>query len=271
MRRNMPICYLVPMPHPSTEDFYRQIHTGTPGDLQFYGRLVDGTEEVLELGCGWGRLTTPLAEKSRVIVGLDESARFCEMARESLREFSHAQVLQHDIRIPWKGTDGRKRRTLGKYDRIFAPYNLLYALGGETGVARALEFVAAHLEEDGEFWCDVYAMDGLQLALDQGETTPDDDDQPVATFVWQGRKYPVLESSVLNPSTQSLDVVYRAVEPNSDRSFFESSLKHHYLLLHQIENLLQGVGLEISLLLGGFDGRPYDEEAEHLVFCARWS
>ncbi len=273
MRRNMPICYLTAMHGLNVEEFYRQIHTGNPGDVDFYTRLLNREDSALELGCGWGRMTGPLSKKSRRIVGLDDSEIFCEMARENLESLENARIIRHDVRQPWQGSEAERRigEELGKFDRIFAPYNFLYALGGEPGVARALDLVATHLRDDGEFWCDVYPMDEFQAALDEGEVTQDDDDEPVATFTWQGRSYPVIETSSLDPTTQSLHVTYRALEHTGGRCVFESSLEHHYLLIPQLSRLLEGAGLQISLLLGDFDGRPYDENATQLVLCAERS
>ena len=40
---------------------YRQLHVGTPGDVDFYRRQCAGAQGVLELGCGDGRILAPLA------------------------------------------------------------------------------------------------------------------------------------------------------------------------------------------------------------------
>lgn len=254
-----------PMNAPSAEEFYRKLHTGTPGDVDFYSRLVDGSAHVLELGCGFGRLTRPLAEKCRAITGVDKDPVFCAAAKALLAGFPHARIVQHDLEVPWP-TDSVPE----KYDRVIAPYNLLYALGGASGVVTALKFVRESLAIDGEFWADIYPVDDMHAAFLAGETPPDDDDEPVGEFDWENERYPVLERSTLDLERQHLDVDYQAVDPKDRKSvLIESSLRHDYLLLEQIDALLQDAGLEIALLLGGFDGRPYDEDAEQLVLCAR--
>lgn len=253
------------MTQPTVDDFYRQLHRGTAGDVDFYSRLVASTDDVLELGCGWGRLTRPLAAKCRSITGVDNNPVFCSAAAEFLEDYSHAKILQHDLCQPWRA-DGAAI----KYDRVIAPYNLLYALGGAGGVASALSLVSKCLAADGEFWADVYPVDDMHAAFRAGEPPPDDDDEPVGELEWENVRYPILERSTLDLGQQRLDVEYRAVDPDNLQAVaICSTLRHDYLLLEQLETLFREAGLEISLLWGGFDGRPYDEEADQLVICAK--
>lgn len=259
------------MSPPAFEDFYRQLHTGNAGDLEFYARLIENDQDVLELGCGWGRVAAHLAPRCRSMTGLESSPRFCEMARENLLDFQNVRIERHDVRTPWEwdGPSPKHGVSLGLFDRILAPYNLLYALGGDKGVMSTFQFVRDHLRQNGEFWCDVYPMDELQAALVAGEQLPDDDDEPVGELEFGGRKYPVIESSQLDAKNQSLAVTYRALDPEADNRVFSTThLEHHYLLLPQITRLLAAANLEVDAVFGGFDGRPYDDDAEQLILCA---
>lgn len=256
------------MNQPPADEFYRQLHTGTPGDVDFYSRLVGESQRVLELGCGWGRLTEPLAKKCKAITGLDNNREFCAKAQATLASVPNARILHHDIRNPLPGETHSDND--GKFELIIAPYNLLYALGGESGVAAAFRLVSDHLANDGEFWADVYPVDDMHAAYQAGESPPDDDDDPVGTFEWQNACHPILERSFLDLTRQRLEVHYRAVELHNPLSVVESAtLLHDYLLLEQLESLLRDAGLEIALLLGSFGGGSYDEDAEQLVICAK--
>jgi SAM-dependent methyltransferase len=256
------------MNQPSPEEFYRQIHTGTPGDVEFYSRLVRPSDCVLELGCGSGRLTQALAPLCREITGIESNPEFCARARDAVAPYPNAHILHHDIRQAFP--EGLHSVPKLKYDKVIAPYNLLYSLGGETGVASALKFVREQLGSDGEFWADVYPVDDMHAALLTGEPSPDDDDEPVGELVWQGERYPVIERSVLDFELQHLEVEYRAVLANStERVFSTTTLEHDYLLLEQIERLLGEADLEVALLLAGFDGESREDEAGQLVLCAQ--
>lgn len=256
------------MNQPPADEFYRQLHAGTPGDADFYTRLVGESDRVLELGCGWGRLTAGLAERCKSITGVDIDREMCARAQATLAHHPNARILHHDIRHPLPKESPSSSGL--KYDRIIAPYNLLYALGGELGVAATFRLVHEQLTADGEFWADVYPVDEMHAAYLAGETPPDDDDEPVGELEWENARYPILESSVLDLRRQRLEVQYRAVRPDDPRTILTRTTLHHdYLLLEQLENLLRDSGLELALVLGSFDGAPYNDEAEHLVLCAK--
>lgn len=261
------------MNQPSTDEFYRQLHTGTPGDADFYSRLVSKSDRVLELGCGWGRVTCVMAPLCQSITGIDNNRNFCAAARESLAPYPNARVLHHDIRHPPNEAQslcGTQSLDAREYDRIIAPYNLLYALGGANGARAAFRFVSQQLAKGGEFWADVYPVDEMHAALKAGDSPPEDDDEPVGELEWQSVRYPILESSTLDLHRQQLEVHYRASRPGDPQAIVaRASLHHDYLLLDQLEHILHEAGLEIALLLGGFDGRGYDEDAEQLVICAK--
>jgi len=69
---------------------------------------------VLELGCGYGRVLTNLADKAREVVGIDASSSSLNLARETLGRTNHA-LLQMDA-----ATLGFRDRT---FDRVICIQN----------------------------------------------------------------------------------------------------------------------------------------------------
>jgi len=57
-------------------------------------------QRVLELGCGTGKNTVWLAERSRELVALDFSAGMLGVARARVNA-PHVRFVEHDIREPW--------------------------------------------------------------------------------------------------------------------------------------------------------------------------
>ena len=67
---------------------YDVLHREVPGgdDIAFFRRLAVAADgPTLELGCGSGRVTIPLAEAGVDIVGLDRSTAMLRLATESGR------------------------------------------------------------------------------------------------------------------------------------------------------------------------------------------
>src|SRR4051812_37909045 len=92
-------------------------------DVRFWQRLASAQHgPILELGCGTGRLTVPVARTGARIVGIDRSAAMLARARQRLRRARlGALLLRGDIRqLPFR------RRT--RFDLVMAPYGMLQSL-----------------------------------------------------------------------------------------------------------------------------------------------
>jgi SAM-dependent methyltransferase len=73
-------------------EFWAWGETLTARLLEESGLELTGRERVLDLGCGIGRMTVPLARRFREVVGADVSAEMVRRARETLAPFPHARA-----------------------------------------------------------------------------------------------------------------------------------------------------------------------------------
>jgi SAM-dependent methyltransferase len=260
----MPICYLPGVSIWTSDEFYNKLHTGNPGDREFYERVCREAARVVELGCGWGRITEGLAASGAHVLGIEANPSRVEQARNRLERLPQVTISNGDIRDQsqdWAERPGEP------FDRVVVPYNTVYALGGKPGVAACFTVARKLLRPGGELWFDVYPMDALHEAALAGEELPEDDDEPVAILDAETEKLRVLERSTFSLELQRLDVTYVAVN-DEGREVANSSLRHDSLLGPELVAMLGASGFEVSLMLGGFDGRPYDEEAEQLIIGA---
>src|SRR3954466_3152044 len=64
-------------------------------DVPFWRAVASQTKgRVLELGCGTGRVSLPLARAGVSLVGIDRSAPMLDRARQQLRKVSNARILK---------------------------------------------------------------------------------------------------------------------------------------------------------------------------------
>ena len=134
---------------------YDLIHRGNPGDIAFYVEACRGAREVLEIGCGTGRILEALVDAGIDAVGIEIDAVRAERARSRLTRAGAASrasagVVQADVR----GFDLGRR-----FDRVIAPYNVLYALLDDDALADGLVAIRDHLEDGGRFVFDGYLVD----------------------------------------------------------------------------------------------------------------
>ncbi|HUQ77604.1 MAG TPA: class I SAM-dependent methyltransferase [Patescibacteria group bacterium] len=134
---------------------YDALHGAIPGgaDLAFFRDLAERSGgPVLELGCGSGRLTIPLAEAGIDIVGLDRSAAMLDRARA--RRAALAPEVRRRVRfVEGDMTDFRLGRRFGL---IFAAFRVFMSLLDSESQRASLAAIRRHLRSDGRLSVDLF-------------------------------------------------------------------------------------------------------------------
>lgn len=240
-----------PGPYPAS--LYAAVHQGQPGDVAFYRRVCAGAHEVLELGCGFGRVARPLCDDGHSVTGVDLDKPLLEIGR---KRAPRARLLEADFR----------ELDLGRrFDRVLCPFNGLYCLTSEADLIETLRRVRDHLRPDGLFVFDVYDADDFHAEAPVGG---DDVPELVTTVDALGTTWDVFEASLWDRSKQRIDAVYTHV-PHDERARVSATIPQRYLLSSQIEPLLAEAGLTLLALHGDFDERPHDAGSRLLIGIAK--
>ena len=117
--------------------------------LDFYRRQVSRYgQPVLELACGMGRLTVPLAEGGVEIVGLDISPQMLELAE--------SKALERGARVTLVRGDARDFNLGRSFKLIFIPAQSLSHLHKREEIEACFTRVRQHLAEGGRFLIEVF-------------------------------------------------------------------------------------------------------------------
>ena len=133
-------------------------------DVPFWRNLaLNAGGSVLELGCGTGRVSIPLARAGVPLVGVDRSPAMLSLARRRVvrgRLHQHLRLVQADIRhLPFpSAAAARQRRPRDSFAMVMAPYGILQSLLHERDLACALAEIHRVLRPGGTF--------GLELVAD---------------------------------------------------------------------------------------------------------
>ena len=119
-------------------------------DLQFYKRWLPKNKDarILELCCGTGRLTLPIAKDGYDISGVDYTASMLHQAK--------MKAAEAGLRINFIQADIRTLDLQEKYDLIFIPFNSIHHLYKNEDLFKALNRVKNHLKEGGLFLLDCF-------------------------------------------------------------------------------------------------------------------
>ena len=107
---------------------------------------------VLELGCGTGRVTIPVARTGARIVGVDRSS---EMLAHALKRSRRARVDAGAARGCAATSAFCRSATSARFNLVMAPYGILQSLVRESDLKATLASVARVLAPGGIFGVDL--------------------------------------------------------------------------------------------------------------------
>jgi SAM-dependent methyltransferase len=117
------------------------------GDVPFYLELARQAGErgqaVLELGCGTGRVTIPIALAGVEVVGLDDAPAMLDVARR--------KAAAAGATVRWVTADMRSFDLWQRFGLVIIPFRSFLHMLTEDDQAACLERVFAHLLPGGRF------------------------------------------------------------------------------------------------------------------------
>jgi ubiquinone/menaquinone biosynthesis C-methylase UbiE len=227
-------------------------------DVPFWRRLALAADgPVLELGCGTGRVTFPLARAGVSMVGIDRSAEMLRRAvrrRRRLRTRRSIQLVRGDIRhLPFLP------RT---FPLVIAPYGILQSLLRERDLAATLGAVHRALAAGGVF--------GLELVADLPSWREYSNQVTLRGRRPNGARITLTES-VRQDRKRKLTLFDQVYEERLGRSKTTKNftLTFRTLTVHETAARLQKAGFHAVTLLGDYQGSPWDLRAEAWILLAQ--
>ena len=222
---------------------------------RFYVETAGGPgRRVLELGCGSGRFTVPLAESGADVTAIDISPTMLDRARQAL---AHKNLTANLARL-----DMRDFAFDQPFDAILIAANSLLHLHSLDDFARALTAIRRHLVPGGVFAFDIFVPSAAMLSR------APDQRQPMGTFT-HARLGPVTveETIAYDPTTQiSRADWYWSTETQKD--FRHTRLDLRQIYPQELPLLLELGGLQLRDRFGGFDRSPMTRQSFRQVCLA---
>ncbi len=229
-------------------------------DVPFWRRVAASAGgPVLELGCGTGRVSRPLARAGVDLVGIDRSAPMLDRARHKILRSSNPQILKSlrlvrgDIRsLPFEAET---------FPMVLAPYGILQSLIRPRDLTATLASVARVVARGGTFGIDLVPdvpkwreyENRVQLRGRAGaaqltliESVRQDRKRHLTTFE---QKYVERRGGVVRE--HRFDLTFRT------------------LSVRRMTGQLERAGFRVEAVLGDYRGRPWDDRADVWIIMAK--
>ena len=232
--------------------------------MPFYKERADETGgPVLEIGCGTGRLTIPLARAGHEVWAVDVSAAMLDQLRAKLaREAPEVQARVHVVRQDATALD----LPLRDFRLAAIPFNVLMLIPDLAAERRTLAAAAAHLAPGGVLALDV--MNPLTLSLD-AETKPSPSEPRRSPRT--GNRYirNTMATRLDEGQCQRIHGWYDELLPDGKIAVTEYGFTWRMIFRYELELMLEAAGFAVERLAGDFEDTPWTVDSRRTVVTAR--
>jgi ubiquinone/menaquinone biosynthesis C-methylase UbiE len=229
-------------------------------DVAFWQRVAAQADgEVLELGCGTGRITIPLAKHDVDVIGVDRSQPMLDRARARITRIPKPNSLipsfvRADIRaLPFKGA---------RFAMAIAPYGVLQSLTRERDLKETLDSVARVVRPGGTF--------GIDLVPDVPQWREYRNKVQLRGRARGGTRLTLVESVRQDRRRRLTTFEQRYLERRGGRTIAHRfELTFRTLTVAQMRKRLERAGFSVESVLGDYRGRPWDARADVWIILAK--
>lgn len=242
-------------------DYYDLTQQGLAGDLAFYEEYAKAAKgEVLELGCGTGRVTIPLAKAGIDMTGLEISR---EMLEKAVTKAEEAGVIEH---LSFIQGDMRQFSLGKKFGLIMIPYRSFLHLLHIQEQMKALRCIREHLQPGGKLVFNVFVPHIKHLYEESEKLTlrgmyPLGDGQEVAMYDFTRYDY-FQQVAEVTRSYERLDQNGKMQERVTGRFTLR------YVFPTELHHLLRLAGFKVLERYGSFAKAPFDATSTEFIIVA---
>ncbi|MBS0272311.1 MAG: class I SAM-dependent methyltransferase [Proteobacteria bacterium] len=224
---------------------YDAEYGGYQGDSDLFLNLIH-EGNVLDLACGTGRLTIPLAKKGLKVVGLDASEPMLTLAREKSKE----------LPIEWTQGDIRDFYLDETFDLILMAGNAFQALLLDEDQLRMLNCVRKHLKPSGLFVFNTRNPQENDFKdVDKFEFWHTFQDQ-------QGEAVEVYGKQQSDPSHQIVTYTTKRVWKDKETL---TKIRLRFTPYEQLMDLLRKAGFKVCEVFGDDQKRPLYKDSPSII------
>lgn len=225
-------------------------------DLQFYRRWLPENKDarILELCCGTGRLTIPIAKEGYDICGVDYTPSMLEQAKIKA---SDAGVEVEFIEADIKTLDLQK-----KYDLVFIPFNSIHHLYKNEDLFKAFNVVRKHLKDEGLFLLDCFNPNIQYIVESEKEQ------KEIATYTTDDAREVLIKQTMRYEKKTQINRIAWHYFINGKFDSIQN-LDMRLFFPQELDSYLGWNGFKIIHKYGGFEEEEFNDNSEKQIFVCQ--
>ncbi len=234
-------------------------------DVGFYVDLAKSCGgPALELGCGTGRITLPIAAAGIDIVGLDYSPAMLEVASQKLLRLS-AEVCR---RVCLLQGDMRNFNYEESFALIIVPFHGFQHLLTVEDQLACLNSIQGCLQKNGTLVIDAFNPN-LSYLLEE-KYLQEWGDEPEFTMP-DGRRvqrrFRTLQRD-LSRQLLDIDMIHYIYHPDGREEKLTDRIAMRYFFRYELEHLISRGGFAVKAVYGDYDHHPFATGAAEIIVVA---
>lgn len=236
-------------------------------DIQFYIDYAKSYNciNILELGCGTGRVAISLAKEGFNVTGLDLSDEMLDVFREKLEKLDKLDDNTKD-KIELVHGSMADFNLNKKFDLITAPFRAFACLTDDKDIENSLNCVKNHLTDNGIFIVNVFNPDLGRM--NENWCYPE-------RVQWERLDENTGNYVIKKDSGDKIDLknriiyitfIYEVKDKTGNISKFEDKLKLKYYYENQLQDIIEKAGLNIKEKFGWYDKTGIQDANRELIF-----
>lgn len=225
-------------------------------DLPFYKRWLPKNKDaqILELCCGTGRLTLPIAKDGYDISGVDYTSSMLEQAK--------VKASEEGLKVEFIEADIRTLELPEKYDLIFIPFNSIHHLYKNEDLFKALKAVKSHLKKGSLFLLDCFNPN-IQFIV-EGEKGQ----QEIAQYTTHdGREVSIKQVMRYENKTQINRIEWHYFINGAFDSI--QNLDMRLFFPQELDSYLEWNGFSIIHKFGDFEEKAFNDHSDKQIFVCQ--
>jgi len=226
------------------------------GDLAFYKKWLSKNKSalILELCCGTGRLTLPLAKEGYDIMGIDYTPAMLEQAK--------VKAKKEGLEVTFIEADMRTFELPDTYDLIFIPFNSIHPLYKNEDFFNTMVSVRKHLKEDGLFVFDCFNPN-MKFILEGEKEVKEISKYTTA----DGREVVLKETMRYENSTQINRIEWHYYINGKFDSI--QNLDMRLFFPQELDAYLEFAGFTIQHKFGSFEEEPFNANSDKQIYVCQ--